>query len=341
MIQFEQSFLKDNNSPIMWQITKGNNASVNEVYAWLSEHKPEVNQILNKHSGILLRGFHKLTTAADFEQVVSAITANLMDYIGGASPRKVVQGKIMTASEIPANYSIPLHQEMSYTSNPPERIAFFCQVQPTSGGHTTVGDMRTITQRIDPVVRERFKQKQGVQLRRNLPTQDNIDKIPGVLKSWAEVLNTTDRIEAQDIADKRGWKIEWLSDESMHLWQEILPATKKHPVTGDEVWFNQAHMFAPAACLKWARKDGLFDLVQRLEIAIKMYPELLDQVFYGDGTPVDNEDVLHIFDVLDDSAIPIYWHSSDVLILDNILAAHGRTAFNGKRMILTALIDHQ
>jgi len=56
------------------------------------------------------------------------------------------------------------------------------------------------------------------------------------------------------------------------------------------------------------------------------------------GVIIDENDVLHILDLLDDAAIPVSWQRSDVLILDNILAAHGRTAFNGERVILTALI---
>jgi len=144
----------------------------------------------------------------------------------------------MSATELPGNYSIPLHQEMAYTLHPPERIAFFCQVPPSSGGHTTIGDMRTITQRIDPTVRDRFKQKKNVQLRRNLPSKENVDNKPGVPKSWTEVFNTIDRAEVERIVDQRGWKLEWLPDESMYLWQEVHPAMRSHPRTGDEVWCN-------------------------------------------------------------------------------------------------------
>jgi alpha-ketoglutarate-dependent taurine dioxygenase len=341
MIQFEQGFLGDNPLPIVWQITKGNNASVDEICAWFSVYKPEMDRLLDQHGAILLRGFDTIATAADFERVIGTIAPNLMDYVGGTSPRKAVHGKIMTATELPANYSIPLHQEMAYTHHPPDRIAFFCQVPPSSGGHTTIGDMRTITRRIDPAVRDRFKQKKNVQLRRNLPAEENVGKKPGLPKPWTEVFNTIDRAEVERIASQRGWKAEWLPDGSMYLWQEVHPATRTHPRTGDEVWCNQIHMFTPTASLKWARKDGRLDFAQRLETVLRESPDLLDQVFYSDGTAVDENDILHFFDVMEDAAIPVRWQRSDVLILDNILAAHGRTAFSGQRLIFTALIRDQ
>jgi alpha-ketoglutarate-dependent taurine dioxygenase len=67
-------------------------------------------------------------------------------------------------------------------------------------------------------------------------------------------------------------------------------------------------------------------------------PHLLDQTFHGDGTPVADEDVAQIFDILTEETVPLRWQRGDVIILDNILTSHGRTRFSGDRKILTALI---
>jgi hypothetical protein len=340
MITHREYFLDGMSTPRVWQVEMNTGRSLDAVTDWLARYRDDFNQQLTAYGGVLLRGIESLRTPDDMQHVLDVLAPDLMDYVGGTSPRKVVSGRIMTATEVPGNYSIPLHQEMSYTDNAPEGIAFFCEVPPGSDGETTIGDMREITSLIDPAVRDRFDKRGGVQLRRNLPSPENVSKRPGVPKAWTEVFRTEDRKEAEAVVIKSGWRSEWLDDGSMQLWQEVRPATRRHPRTNDEVWFNQVHIFAPAASLKWARNDGRTEMAGRLEKALAEAPHLLDQIFYGDGTPVTEDDVLHIYDTLDVAAKPLKWQRGDLLILDNILAAHGRRAFQGDRRILTALIRH-
>lgn len=338
MIRIEKTYINSTQLPVVWQVTAGNDASIDHICAWFCDQKSHVDRILDQDGALLLRGFRNIDSAEHFDRILSVVAPQLMDYVGGTSPRKVVHGKIMTATELPSSYSIPLHQEMSYTNNSPDRVAFFCLIPSLDGGHTNVGDMRKITQCIDSDVRERFIEKKGVQLRRTLPSIDAVDKKPGVPKPWTEVFNTTDRAEVQRVSEQRGWNVLWLKDDSVQLWQEIRAVTKVHERTGDEVWFNQVHIFSPAASLKWARQDKRDEQVARLEEARREHPEMLDQVFHGDGTVVDDDDALHVYDAFDHSAIPVCWQRGDILFLDNVLTAHGRTAFRGNRMVLAALI---
>jgi hypothetical protein len=117
--------------------------------------------------------------------------------------------------------------------------------------------------------------------------------------------------------------------------------TKIHPVTGDEVWHNQVHIFAPASSIAWARKDARHEAADKIEEALREHPEMVDRVLHGTGEMVADEDVMHVFDVLDRAAVPVHWQRHDVLILDNILAAHGRTSFRGPRNVLAALVRDQ
>jgi alpha-ketoglutarate-dependent taurine dioxygenase len=245
-----------------------------------------------------------------------------MDYVGGTSPRHAVHGQIVTATDLPGDYTIPMHQEMSYTANPPDRVAFFCEIPATKGGATTVADAREVTRRIDPALRARFEEKGGVRLRRTLPGPNSAGDRPGVPKPWTEVFDTADAAAVERIAARKGWDITWLEDGSVQLWQEILPAMKTHPRTGETVWFNQAHIFAPEASLRWASRDGRREQWRRLSWAYAENPELVDHVFHGDGTQVSAAD-------------------ADLLLLDNILAVHGRSAFTGDRKVLAALIRDQ
>ncbi|CAB3744854.1 hypothetical protein LMG24238_07360 [Paraburkholderia sediminicola] len=338
MIAFEEMPLAALHAPLVWRITRGQQAAQATVRDWLAAHRQLYDARLDQYGAVLIRGFAALHAATDFDTVLAAAGADLLDYVGGTSPRRAVCGRVMTATEVPSDYSIPIHQEMSYTANPPERIAFFCVTPAIAGGETTLADMREVTRRIDSGVLQRFRQKGGVQLRRNLPLPEHAALRPGVPKPWTEVFNTTERSAAERAAAMRGWRTQWLDDGSLQLWQDVLPATRVHPRTGDDLWFNQLHIFSPIAALRWARNDGRHALAERIEVALRNTPDRADEVLHGDGTPVSAEDVLHVAEVLDACALPHAWQAGDLLMLDNLLAGHGRRQYSGPRSILAALI---
>ena len=338
MIRLETAKTGVDACPSFWQVSGGGEASLGDVCRWLADHREAIEEMLDYDGALHIRGLTALNSAAAFEAALGVLAPRLMDYVGGTSPRHAVHGQIVTATDLPENYTIPMHQEMSYTADPPDRVAFFCEMPSDKGGATTVADAREITRRIDPAVRARFEEKGGVRLRRTLPGPNIVDERPGVPKPWTEVFDTQDEAEVERIAAARGWEISWLEDGSVQLWQEILPAVKTHPRTGETVWFNQAHIFAPEASLRWAARDGRRDQLRRLARAYAENPELVDHIFHGDGAQVSAGDAEHLFDVFADAEIPVRWKRGDLLLLDNILAVHGRTAFEGERRVLAALV---
>ncbi|MEV7020397.1 TauD/TfdA family dioxygenase [Streptomyces sp. NPDC093991] len=69
-------------------------------------------------------------------------------------------------------------------------------------------------------------------------------------------------------------------------------------------------------------------------------PEEFPQyVTFADGTPIPDEYVTHIRDVGLDLAVDVDWREGDVLVIDNVLTAHGRRPFEGTRRILVAMCD--
>ena len=338
MIQYQQATIHPRSIPIVWQITHDNGANLVEICNWLIEQRPLIDKLLSSQGALLIRGFENLQTAQDFEAAITAISPALRDYVGGTSPREKVHNNIMTATYVPPSWSIPLHQEMAYTKNPPDRIAFFCVKSAEVGGDSTLGDMQKITQKIAPEIKQKFQQH-GLQLRRTLLSAATMANKPGVKKPWNEIFGTDNRAEIENIAKDKGWRIDWLNADTLHLWQEILPAIKKHPVGQQEVWFNQAHFFSPICMVAWAKRDNRKEDYEQLTKAQAEHPELLDAVFYGNGEQVSDEEALYIAKILEESEIKVKMQKTDLLILDNTLVAHGRTAFSGEREILVALIN--
>ena len=102
-----------------------------------------------------------------------------------------------------------------------------------------------------------------------------------------------------------------------------------HPRTGEEVWFNQADGFHPSALDEQSYREllALYGREDRFRL----------NVTFGDGSPIDPEALAAIRAVLREESRRHAWRKGDVLVLDNMLAAHGRRPFTGARLIATAI----
>lgn len=339
MIAFEETFLGEDRIPIVWQITRGNDANINAILGFLRELKPQLTAARDRYGAVLLRGFDAIDSAQRFAAVLDVIAEDLMEYVGGSAPREVVFGRVTTASGLPGTHSLALHQEMAYQQSRPDALALFCEIPPDEGGETPVADARAVTGRIDPSVLSRFDEK-GVGVRRVLPSPEKGAE-NAVPRPWSHVFGTRDPAEAERIARQKGWKIEWQADGSMQLWQQVLPALRAHARTGERVWANQVHYHTPECTLRWALRDRRMADAETIRKQMAETPDILDQCFHGDGARVSGEDAEHIWDVLEQSEIPVRWRRGDVMLIDNVLALHGRRWFRGRRRILVGLIKDE
>jgi alpha-ketoglutarate-dependent taurine dioxygenase len=311
--------------------------SLDTLCDWLRAQRGQIAALVHRHGGVLLRGLAALDSAAAFEAAIVAMGGSPMEYVGGTSPRSRVSGAVMTATEVPPAYSIPLHQEMSYMVGGPDQIAFWCETPATGAGYTTLADARRVLAALDDDLVERFRQK-GVQLRRTLASVAGVAAKPGIPKTWNEVFQTNECATVERIAAEKGWRAEWLECGSLMLWQGVVPGVRRHPVTGEEVWFNQVPIFEPHAALDWARRDGRNEDATKIAHALDHAPEMLDTLVLGEGEPISASDVEAILAALEQNTFFFRWEKGDLLVLDNVLTMHGRTSYTGVRRLLTILI---
>jgi len=78
-----------------------------------------------------------------------------------------------------------------------------------------------------------------------------------------------------------------------------------HPVTGEAVWFN----------------------------------DVLTDRRFGDGEPVADDVLAHLRDCYRAAQRRVAWETGDLLVVDNMLAAHGREPFTGPREIAVAAAE--
>jgi hypothetical protein len=65
--------------------------------------------------------------------------------------------------------------------------------------------------------------------------------------------------------------------------------------------------------------------------------ELPYNTFFGDGEPLKEQEVCDLVTAYEAAIVRETWQPGDVMLVDNLLAAHGRDPYRGKRKILVAM----
>ncbi|MEV7287863.1 TauD/TfdA family dioxygenase [Streptomyces sp. NPDC093252] len=294
--------------------------SANELVDRLTAMGPEaLTRLLTEEKALVFRGFE--VTPEQLDGVLDLLLPHRLAYVHGNSPRTKVGSNVYTSTEYPQEYTISMHNEMSYAHAWPARLAFYCQVQPGGGGATPVVDAALWLASLDAEVREAFAG--GVRYVQNL------HEGYGFGKSWQDTFETTSREEVEAFLAPTGATWEWRADGTLRV-TALRPATTRHPVTGTEVWFNQADQWHPG---------GLGDDTATALAQILPEDELPQNVTFADGSPIPAEYVLQIRDRGLEHAVDVDWRTGDLLLIDNVLLGHGRRPFTGDRRVLVAMSD--
>jgi amino acid adenylation domain-containing protein len=286
------------------------------LLSWLTANGGSITEKLQTNGALLFRGFAPLTIGG-FEESLTQIAGELVDYSYRSTPRTNVTGRIYTSTAYPAHQTIPLHNEMSYSRQWPMVIGFFCVEPSHEGGETPVADSRRVFAKIDPAIREEFSRKQVMYVRNY---DDDLDL------SWREVFQTNNRAEVESYCARAGMTVEWRGENGLRT-SQVCQAVARHPVTGEMVWFNQAHLF---------HVSNLGSDV-RASLQSEAAGNEPRNAFYGDGSQIDEAALSHIRAVYDSETVTFSWQRGDVLILDNMLAAHGRRPYRGSRQIVVGM----
>ncbi len=311
--------------PVLLEPAGSGGNSLQSLLARVASEADALEQALLQTGALLIRGY-AVDSTEQFAELVSLFAGGtgLREYRGGASPRKsLLEGTrpVYNSTEYPPNVELRLHNELSYSVDYPQRVYFLCLEEPGEGGETTVGDSRRILARMPSTVRTRFEQK-GVRYIRNLPPGK------GSGYSWQDAFHSDDPAEVERRCVATGAEVQWLAGAYLRIIQDR-PAVAVHPATGDEVWFNQADGFHPSG-LDEATYWELLELCGS-EDRFRLNAQ------YGDGSPIDGETLSVVRQVVQQETRAHAWRKGDVLVLDNLLMAHGRSPFRGPRRIAAAM----
>lgn len=287
--------------------------------AVIEDRGSEIADALGTVGGVLLRGYAVESVEA-FRGFAAAFGHPLLSYEFGSTPRSKVEGGVYSSTEYPAHREIPLHNEQSYTRDWPLRIWFHCVTASPEGGATPLADSRAIYRALDPALRDKFA-RQGLRYVRNFGN--------GLDLPWSKVFNTEDRSAVEAYCRDHAIDFEWKEDGELRT-SQLCQAVARHPRTGEDVWFNQAHLFHVSA-LDAVEREVLLDTVGE--------DELPRNVYFGDGSPIPDEELDAVRAVLAAEKVTFPWQAGDVLMLDNMLIMHGREPYAGPRKVVVAMAE--
>ncbi|MGI8503349.1 MAG: condensation domain-containing protein [Hassallia sp.] len=296
-----------------------------ELIDWAKSSREFIESKLLEHGAILFRGF-KVNSVTDFEQFAQAICPNLFAEYGDL-PREEMGGKVYGSTPYPADKTILFHNESSHLHCYPMKIWFFC-VQPAEvRGETPIVDCRKIYQLLEPELIEQFTQKQLMYVR---------NYTPGIDVSWQDFFHTKDKTVVEDYCRKHRINFEWKNSDVLQT-RELRPAVAKHPKSGEMVFFNQLQLHH-IYCMEPEMRESLLSL-----FGLDNLPR---HVYYGDAsggsrsdhrTPIPDSVIDKISAIYQQATISFPWQKGDILMLDNMLTAHGRNPYIGSRKIVVAL----
>jgi len=200
------------------------------------------------------------------------------------------------------------------------KLWFFSMQVAKQGGATPIADSRKIFKAIPHEICDIFVRK-GLMYVRNYGI--------GLDLPWQEVFQTSSKSVVEDFCRNSDMEFEWLADDQLRT-RQICQVVERHPRTGEMVWFNQAHLFHVSRLPLEVREWLLLALGEA---------NLPRNVYFADGSNIEAEVIDEISRVCEAQSVTFPWQEGDVLLLDNMLTAHGRKPFVGKRKVVVGMAD--
>ena len=312
-------------SPLFIEPTGLQSTDVSAFLNWVNERRSSFDELLLEHGGIVFRG-SPVASSAEFSQLAQILGPYAGDYSGGASARAKIVGNVMEATRLAKEIKIPLHQEMCYLRDYPGRIAFYCVTPAAKGGETIIADMRRFTRELPDAIRRKLEST-GISVVRNFaaPTDDGSEQLEDHpdQRSWKFGFYTDTRETVEATCADKGMEAIWNNDGSLTV-RNTFAAFTRHPATRELVYRNSAHVDPGAgfsANLPEERRKRVEAMLARQALRTGYY--------FGDGSPISSSEGAQLRGLFDRLELSWNWRAGDIMVLDNLLTAHGRNAFEG------------
>ncbi|MEU4685787.1 TauD/TfdA family dioxygenase [Streptomyces xinghaiensis] len=284
---------------------------------WAAEHRSHLIDALDRCGAVLVR--RAVDRAETLDRVAACLGGEPLDYTERSTPRSRVGGHVYTSTEYPAAQTIAQHNENAYARSYPHWLFFAALETATTGGETPLADSRALVRHLPRELVDRFRDK-GVRYSRTYRE--------GMGLTWQEAFQTRDPREVERYCGAHGIDVEWTADGLRT--RQHGPALVADPRSGEESWFNQAHLFH-SSNLPPDVRESLAELYAEEDMPRAAH--------YGDGTTIPDEEMDLVRAAYDACSFVFPWERGDLLLVNNLLVSHGRRPYTGSRRTLVAMAE--
>ncbi len=306
--------------------------------AFVQTHRPAMRALLEQHGAVLLRGFG-VSDPGTFESVLSALGLKASEeYPFGVSPRHSVTKRVFKSTEYANFMVIPPHTEMAYLRYRPRWIAFYCDIEPERYGETPLYDMAAAYDALPPALQQRLA---GLEMSyvRHIRHKKAMVTFERTIE---ETFGTRDRAAIEAFCREYDIRPTWIGDRFLRA-ETVLPAVAVHPDTGRRC-LNAQFINAHSLISGIARIAGRYPAPLRMLFNAYIRFQYSKPTVHYRSKPASGPDFTAAETAAIDRAIHgastvFTWRRGDMIVIDNVRAAHGRLNVKGPRRILTALGD--
>lgn len=297
--------------------------TIRNPIAWAQLNQVPIKAELLRRGALLFRDF-AVSSVKEFEPFALSLYPRLNAEFVDFPPHEGSE-KIFQVTPYSAQKMIRFHNESGHIFRWPSCLFFYCLQPADLGGETPLVDGRKLVDALGPELVSRFEEK-GLMYSRNF--------YPDLDASWQEVFKTEEKTEVEAYCREAGMRFSWGKGAELRT-RFNSPAIIRHPGSGESCFFNQLLLFHRAVRDPEVQRTWLRQLPEE---------DLPRNVCFGDGSPIPDETVLTISRMYQKLSSAYSWKKGDILLIDNMLMAHGRNPFKGTRKIVVAmgpLIGHR
>jgi alpha-ketoglutarate-dependent taurine dioxygenase len=269
------------------------------------------------HGAVLIRSAG-IRSAADLAAGRAALGLAAADCPDRFSHRTDHGDGVYSWPEWAADRDMCLHHEQSQGATFPRVLLLGCLAVPEQGGSILLGDTRAVVKHIPSDLSQRFGAG-GWSLRRTFR--------PRLGVPWSAAFGVADRAELERRLAEQDVSVSWTADGTLRT-EQTRPAVVDHPVTGEACWFNDVAFFS-----RWSVPE-----LERSVLISAFGPDGLPlDTTPGAGAPLTEAEYDILMDAYAEASTKVDWRPGDLLLVDNMLTAHGREPHSGGFDVLVAM----
>lgn len=286
------------------------------VAEWVAGRGRSLETVLHRYGAVLISGAD-VASAADVVAVRSALGWQAAECVDRFAPRVDHGDGAYSWPEWAADREMCWHHEQSQGARFPRSLVLGCLAAPSEGGAMVLSDTRKVLERLPRDLLRRFS-AHGWRLHRNYR--------PYLGLPWTAAFGAGEPEAAEKLFAAEGIDFGW-DGGALHI-EQVRSAVVTHPVTGEACWFNDVAFFN-----QWSVSE-----VERGVLMSAFGPQGFPaDSFFGDGTVLQESEFDAILDAYSQATARLTFRPGDVLLMDNMLTAHGREPFAGDWDVVVAM----